>query len=250
MMARGPTRGYHTTISADQSHRVAIYTNRSTFVYQIKITTFPTNTPIAYFPCFSGSTAAPSGGANTNEGNLIICFGEHVTSLTLREIRLKSGGPRPREPLGQPGPGEVYVMGLGKRQQRLLDTLRELEAEETVLGATRLCEVLVTQTGYRPSTIRSYLTKNLRGELVYFDGDDAWVSGALDCSDTQFEALMTQKKAGADAFEGMDSERKWRERLRSLTRLGEERGYLLGETDAERLLDLVELANLDQRAAG
>jgi DNA-binding transcriptional ArsR family regulator len=130
---------------------------------------------------------------------------------------------------------------LREREEKLLLALRELEEQGRSYETGDLVSELARKTGYRPSTISTYLGKKLEGQLVHEDGAGKLsVRGALACPEQDFAELMTQKlPAPLDGEADAETELEWRARIRALTVFGLERGYSLTEEDADRLLDLL-----------
>jgi hypothetical protein len=122
---------------------------------------------------------------------------------------------------------------LSERQQALLEGLRAAERSEAPVDIDALAEA----TGYTASSIRTYFTKKLEGVLVFRDGGEWRVRGAIRCMPEAFARRMSQK-AGT-AGEALRSQEAWRSVLRKLLYEGQRRHYRLGREERELMVELI-----------
>lgn len=128
--------------------------------------------------------------------------------------------------------GEDQDEPLSERQQALLEGLRAAERADVPVDV----EVLAAATGYTASSIRTYFTKKLEGVLVFREGAEWRVRGAVRCTPEAFARRMSQK-AGT-AGEALRSEEAWRAVLRKLLYEGQRRNYRLGREERELVQEL------------
>ncbi len=130
---------------------------------------------------------------------------------------------------------------LSARQQALLTALKSAETAGLPLDPASLA----AETGYSPSSIRTYFTKKLDGVLVVRDQSGCWrARGALRCDATTFARHMSQN-AGARG-EALQTEAAWRTVVRKLLYEGQRRQYTLGPDEAQLATAL--LADEDTQA--
>ena len=118
-------------------------------------------------------------------------------------------------------------------QRLLLAVLRDYERRGQRFTLTDLVEA----TGYKPSTIKTYIGKRLAGRLTVPDDEHGYwrARGALAMSETDFATYMSQKALGGGLPGG---EAEWRGALDQLLRLGLGRGYALGREQANLIARL------------
>lgn len=110
-----------------------------------------------------------------------------------------------------------------EKVEKLLIGLRELEATGTSLPLDEFLQALKQKTGHEPSTLKTYLTKNLHGALVHEDAaGKLQVRGAQDLDEETFALLMTQNNLLKDA---MQNKLSWLSVLRAVAAVGVSRGH-------------------------
>jgi hypothetical protein len=109
------------------------------------------------------------------------------------------------------------VVRLNKHQQGLFEFLKRCEADRK----TFTVEQAAQSTGMAEASVRTYLSKKLRGRWVFpVDGGRHEVRGFIDVPAEDFARVMSQKTPAAFA-----SAADWREELEDLVRRGKGQGF-------------------------
>ncbi len=124
-------------------------------------------------------------------------------------------------------------VSLSDRQTALLIALRELERAAATVDFAELASA----TGYSEASVRTYFTKKLEGVLVFRDGSDWRVRGAVRCTQEAFAKRLSQKSGAAN--DALKSEESWRELVRKLFYEGKRRHYTLSREELDLVRALV-----------
>src|SRR5690349_10915102 len=111
-----------------------------------------------------------------------------------------------------------------EKVDRLLLALREIETAGLRLSRDAFLDLLVTKTGHKPASLKTYLSKNLGGALVHEDpaAGHLFVQHALRIDEEQFTLLMSQNNLLKEAAQNRT---RWLEVTRAIANLGALLGY-------------------------
>jgi hypothetical protein len=134
---------------------------------------------------------------------------------------------------------------LNARMEKLFELLRRIEDQQLRLTARELEQMVMAEVGYKVETWSTYRSKYLDGTLIFPDDVDQSllrIRGVVAMAPERFAELLTQTKtrAALPPADTVDTEKAWRDRLRSLAALGRDRKFTLPPEDKALFLGLFE----------
>lgn len=114
---------------------------------------------------------------------------------------------------------------------RLLLALREIEEQNLRLSREDFLQRLHTKTSHKPTTLKTYMTKNLGGVLVHEEpgSGNLFVRHALRIDEDQFAVLMSQNNLLKEAAQNRT---RWLQITKAVADVGALMGFTAGEDPA------------------